>query len=74
MKRGKVWMLVLIVSVMTLTTVFYVTMVRNAKTSYANGKFVEWRKGEEGEKVISLSFGRGKNGISHEARYTRKSA
>lgn len=74
MKRGKVWMLVLIVSVMTLTTVFYVTMVRNAKTSYANGKFVEWRNGEEGEKVISLSFGRGETETRREAGNTQKSA
>lgn len=41
MRRGKAWVLILIVGILTLTTVCYVTMVKNAKTTYANGKFVE---------------------------------
>lgn len=41
MKGKKIWVFVLIVGIMTLSTVFYVTMLRNAKTSYANGRFVE---------------------------------
>lgn len=45
MKNKKMWFLVLVVCIMTLTTVFYVTMVRNAKTSYANGRFVEMEEG-----------------------------
>lgn len=47
MKNKKIWIFVLVVCIMTLTTVFYVTMVRNAKTSYANGRFVEL-EGEAG--------------------------
>lgn len=41
MKGKKIWFVILLVGIMTLTTVFYVTMVQNAKTSYANGRFVE---------------------------------
>lgn len=49
MKNKRIWVFVLLVCIMTLTTVFYVTMVRNAKTSYANGRFVkmEERIGDE---------------------------
>lgn len=43
MKRKKLWFLVLILGLMTLSTVIYVTMLRNAKTSYANGRLV-WQE------------------------------
>jgi hypothetical protein len=43
MKRKKLWLFVLIVGIMTLSTVLYVTMLRNARTSYANGRFV-WQE------------------------------
>jgi hypothetical protein len=43
MKRKKIWFLVLILGLMTLSTVIYVTMLRNAKTSYANGRLV-WQE------------------------------
>ena len=50
MRNKKMWVFVLVVCIMTLTTVFYVTMVRNAKTSYANGRFVEWEE-ETGDEI-----------------------
>ncbi len=49
MKKGYIWAIAIIVGIMTLTTVFYFTMVKNSRTNYANGKFVElnlveWRE------------------------------
>ena len=41
MKKSYVWVIAIIVGVMTLTTVCYFTMVKNAKTNYANGQLVE---------------------------------
>lgn len=41
MKKGYIWAIFLIVGIMTLTTVCYFTMVKNAKTNYANGQLVE---------------------------------
>lgn len=41
-------MLVVVIGIMTVTTVFFVTMVRNARTSYANGRFVELELDPEG--------------------------
>ncbi len=41
MKKGYVWVIAIVLGIMTLTTVCYFTMVKNAKTNYANGKFVE---------------------------------
>lgn len=35
------WFYVLVIGVMTLSTVCYIAIMRNAKTTYANGKFVE---------------------------------
>ena len=49
MKNKKMWLLVLVVCMMTLSTVVYVTMVHNAKTSYANGRFVEQEEGAGNE-------------------------
>jgi hypothetical protein len=43
MKRKKMWLFVLVVGIMTLSTLLYVTMLRNANTSYANGRFV-WQE------------------------------
>lgn len=63
MKRKKMWVFVLVVCIMTLTTVFYVTMVRNAKTSYANGRFVEQEEGIGYEiKYYLLEAGAGQRG------------
>ncbi len=41
MKRKKLWIFALLIGIMTLSTICYISMVRNAKTSYANGRFVE---------------------------------
>jgi len=39
--KKKMWFYVLVIGVMTLSTVCYIAIMRNAKTTYANGKFVE---------------------------------
>lgn len=41
MKRKKMWFFVLVVGVMTLSTICYIAIMHNARTTYANGKFVE---------------------------------
>lgn len=41
MKKGYLWAIFLVVGIMALTTVCYFTMVKNAKTNYANGQLVE---------------------------------
>lgn len=52
--KKKIWVLFLVLSIMTVTTVCYVSMVHNAKTSYANGKFV-YREVPEDEIGYCLS-------------------
>ncbi len=49
MKKSYVWIIAIIVSLMTLTTICYFTMIENGKTNYANGQLVdggvvEWDK------------------------------
>lgn len=57
MKGRKLWVFVLVVGIMTLSTVCYVTMLRNAKTSYANGRFVEQEGPENEVKYYLLKIG-----------------
>ncbi len=41
MRKNKVWLVAIIFGIMLVTTVCYITSVKNAKTSYANGRVVE---------------------------------
>ena len=41
MRKKKMWFYVLLIGIMTLSTVCYIEIMRNARTNYANGKFVE---------------------------------
>lgn len=41
MRKKKMWFYVLLIGIMTLSTVCYIAIMRNARTTYANGKFVE---------------------------------
>ena len=41
MRRNKVWLIAIIFCVMRITTVCYITSIKNARSSYANGRVVE---------------------------------
>lgn len=41
MRRSRLWLFLLIAGIMTMTTVYYVTVMGNAKTNYTNGRMVE---------------------------------
>lgn len=41
MRRNKVWLIAIIFGVMLITTVCYITSVKNARTTYVNGRVVE---------------------------------
>lgn len=41
MRRNRVWLVAIIFGVMLITTVCYITSVKNARTTYVNGRVVE---------------------------------
>lgn len=41
MKKNKVWLIAIAFGLMVITTVCYLTSVRNTRTEYANGRIVE---------------------------------
>lgn len=41
MKKEKIWFFLVLSLLITVGTLFYVTMVQHASHSYANGRFVE---------------------------------
>lgn len=47
MKKNKVWLIAIVFGLMIITTVCYLTAVRNTRTEYANGRVVERYHEEE---------------------------
>ena len=41
MKKNKVWLIAIVFGLMIITTVCYLTTVRNTRVEYANGRIVE---------------------------------
>ena len=47
MRKNKVWLIAIVFGLMIITTVCYLTAVRNTRTEYANGRVVERYHEEE---------------------------
>ncbi len=47
MKKNKVWLIAIVFGLMIITTVCYLTSVRNTRVEYANGRIVERSWDEE---------------------------
>lgn len=55
MKKNKVWLIAIIFGLMIITTVCYLTSVRNTRVEYANGRIVE-RTWEEEPDTSMVAF------------------
>ena len=52
MKGNRVWLFAIIIGIMIITTVCYITSVRNARTEFANGRVVFKEVGYENRNSI----------------------
>ena len=57
MRKKKMWFYVLLIGIMTLSTVCYIAIMRNARTTYANGKFEEQEGTDNEVKYYLLKIG-----------------